>query len=185
MTANHPQSREKHYSETVARSMLNQEEAAYLPHDTEGKMQAINTILVPVDFSEHAPKLLRDAIYMANRLGARLDIIFVVESLSRYSGMTIPHISLAKLGEELRASAARKMDAFLDENMDETVPHRAQILHGDVAEQIVAHAVTNGSDLIMIATRGFRGLERAIFGSVAERVLKNAPCPVLTINPSQ
>ena len=148
-------------------------------------MQEINTILVPVDFSEHAPKLLRAAIYMANRLGARLDVVFVVESLNRYSGVAVPHISLEKLGQELRTSAERKMRAFLDENMDETVPHRAQVLYGDVAEQIIGHAVNNGSDLIMIATQGFRGLERAIFGSVAERVLKNAPCPVMTINPSQ
>lgn len=148
-------------------------------------MQEINTILVPVDFSEHAPKLLRAAIYMANRLGARLDVVFVVESLNRYGGVAVPHVSLEKLGQELRASAERKMAAFLDENMDETVPHRAQVLHGDVAEQIIGHAVNNGSDLIMIATQGFRGLERAIFGSVAERVLKNAPCPVMTINPSQ
>lgn len=148
-------------------------------------MRAINTILVPVDFSEHATKLLRAAIYLANRLGARLDIIFVVESLDRYSGFTVPHVSLEKLEQDLLASAERKMKAFLDENMDETVPHRAQVLHGDVAEQIIDHAVQNGSDLIVIATQGFRGLERAIFGSVAERVVKSAPCPVLTINPQQ
>lgn len=148
-------------------------------------MREINTILVPVDFSDHATKLLRAAIYVANRLGARLDIVFVVESLHRYSGLTVPHVSLEKLEHELLTSAERKMTAFLDENMDETVPHRAQVLHGDVAEQITTHAAKNGSDLIMIATQGFRGLERAIFGSVAERVLKTAPCPVMTINPLQ
>lgn len=147
-------------------------------------MRDINTILVPIDFSDQAPKLLRAAIYVANRLGARLDIVYVVESLHRYGGLTVPHASLKTMEEELRASAERKMTAFLDENMDDTVPHRAQVLHGDIAEQIIGHAGHNGSDLIMIATQGFRGLERAIFGSVAERVLKNAPCPVLTINPS-
>lgn len=146
-------------------------------------MWEIKTILVPVDFSQHAPKLLRAAIYVANRLGARLDIIFVVESLHRYGGLTVPHVSLETLEQELLASAERKMQAFLDENMDETIPHRAQVLHGDAAEQITGHAAQKGSDLIMIATQGFRGLERAIFGSVAERVLKEAPCPVLTINP--
>ncbi|MEW6595781.1 MAG: universal stress protein [Thermodesulfobacteriota bacterium] len=146
-------------------------------------MRKINTILVPVDFSEHAPKLLRAAVYVANQLGARLDILFVVESLHRYRGVAIPHISLEKMEQDLRAAAERRMASFLDENMDETVPHRAQVLQGEVAEQIVRHAAQNGSDLIIIATQGFRGLERTIFGSVAERVLKESPCPVLTINP--
>jgi len=148
-------------------------------------MLDINTILVPVDFSDQAPKLLRAATYLANRLSARLDIVYVVESLHRYGGLTVPHVSFAALEDELRASAERKMATFLEDNLDAPVPHRAQILHGEAAEEITAHARANGSDLIMIATQGFRGLERAIFGSVAERVLKNAPCPVLTINPLQ
>lgn len=148
-------------------------------------MRAIKTILVPVDFSEHAIKLLRAAIYVANNLGAHLDVVYVVESLNQYRGLAVPHISLDRLEQDLLASAERKMATFLAENMDETVPHRAQVLRGEVADQIIAHAAQNGSDLIIIATQGFRGISRAVFGSVAERIVKNAPCPVLTINPQQ
>jgi len=54
---------------------------------------------------------------------------------------------------------------------------------GDVAEQIVEFAATNKGDLIVMGTHGYKGLEKIMFGSVADKVVRSAPCPVLTINP--
>ena len=55
----------------------------------------------------------------------------------------------------------------------------------DIAEQIMSYAKNNGCDMIIMGTHGYKGLERIIFGSVADKVVKNACCPVLTINPYQ
>lgn len=148
-------------------------------------MQEIKNILVPVDFSDSATKLLRAAIYMAGKLHARVDIVFVVEGLQAYSGFAIPHMSLENMERELLDGAERKMEHFLADHMDESISHTAKILKGDIAAQITQYAAKAKTDLIVIATQSYRGLGRAIFGSVAERVLKTAPCPVMTINPFQ
>ena len=77
------------------------------------------------------------------------------------------------------------MESFLDANLEEGLRNDAKILKGDIADQITAYAAQKQCGLIMIATQGYRGFEKALFGSVADRVLKTAPCPVMTINPSQ
>ena len=59
------------------------------------------------------------------------------------------------------------------------------ILTGDVAEEILEHARTNNCDLIVMGTHGYKGFERILFGSIADKVVKTACCPVMTINPFQ
>jgi len=148
-------------------------------------MKEIKKILVPVDFSNNSPKLLDAAVYLAKNFNARLEVVYVVESLDNYSGFAVPHISLENFEQELREAAERKMEAFLEDNLEEGIAHDARILSGDVPAEITRHAKDAGCDLIVIATHGYKGLEKALFGSVAERVVKTAPCPVLTINPYQ
>lgn len=146
-------------------------------------MDKITKILVPVDFSKNAPKILNSAAYVAEKFAAELCIVYVVESLNAYTGFAIPHISLTKFEEELRKSAENKMAEFIEENTPEGVAHKNKVLTGDVAEEIKNYADNEKCDLIIIGTHGYKGLEKTLFGSIAEKVLKVAPCPVLTINP--
>ncbi|HSH13307.1 MAG TPA: universal stress protein, partial [Desulfurivibrionaceae bacterium] len=87
--------------------------------------------------------------------------------------------------EELFRGATEKMEKFLAENLKAGVPCESKILQGDVAETLINFATENKISLIIMATHGYKGLEKVLFGSVAERVVKTAPCPVLTINPYQ
>ncbi|MCF6291159.1 MAG: universal stress protein [Desulfobacterales bacterium] len=146
-------------------------------------MSQIKTILVPVDFSKNAKIILRHAVSEAEKSAARLVVVYVVEDLEKYSALSIPHISFAELEKDLLRGAEHKMESFLEENLDESVAHTSKILYGDVAEQINSFAKSEGVDLIVIGTHGYKGLERVLFGSVAEKVVKTAPCPVVTINP--
>jgi nucleotide-binding universal stress UspA family protein len=57
------------------------------------------------------------------------------------------------------------------------------VLRGDIADEIVKTAAEKNVDLIVMGTHGRKGLEKVLLGSVAERVIKNAPCPVMTVNP--
>jgi len=142
----------------------------------------IKKILVPVDFSANSIKLIKKAAAVAEDLGASLEIIHVTESLAPYAGFAVPHLPLDSLGKDILGYAEKKMTSFLEENLHSSVPHSAKVVAGqDAAAEIVRHAEENGSDLIIIASQGFKGLPKFIFGSVAERVLKQAPCPVLTI----
>lgn len=149
-------------------------------------MTNIKKIMVAIDFSENAPKILESAASFAGTFGAELCIVYVVESLDDYAGFAIPHISLDKLEGELLQGAETKMADFVEEQMAElkiSVPFKDKVLIGDVAGELTKYAEQERCDLIIIGTHGYKGLEKTLFGSVAEKVLKSAPCPVLTINP--
>ena len=146
-------------------------------------MMEFRKILVPIDFSENSPKILRDAAEIAERFGAELTVVFVVQSFEDYSGFFVPHIPITQFEEEMVQSATTKMESFLSENLKSKIPVNSKILQGDVAEELVKFATENGIGMIIMGTHGYKGLEKALFGSVAERVVKTAPCPVLTINP--
>lgn len=146
-------------------------------------MDEIKKILVPIDFSENSKKILQDAVTRAGQLDARVMVIYVVEGLEKFAGLSIPHISLAEFEKELAQSATNKLETFLEENMDPSVAYGSKVLKGDIVENINTVAESEGVDMIIMGTHGYKGLEKALFGSVAERVVKTAPCPVLTINP--
>lgn len=146
-------------------------------------MNAITKVLVPVDFSENASKILKDAVSIAAKFGAALHVIYVVQSFDDYSGFFVPHMPIAKFEEEMLQGAEKKMEQFLEENLPAGTPRTAKVLVGDVSEVIIDFAADEGMGLIIMGTHGYKGLERILFGSVAEKIVKNAPCPVLTINP--
>ena len=148
-------------------------------------MTEIKNILVPVDFSENSPKIAAFAVYMAERFKARLTVVYVVESLQDYEGFAIPHISLGQFKEGLQKSAQDKMDDFVEEHLPLSSNYDAKVVIGDVAATINSIAKKRGMDMIVMGTHGYKGLKHALFGSVAEKVVTTAPCPVLTVNPNR
>jgi nucleotide-binding universal stress UspA family protein len=146
-------------------------------------MTAIKKILVPVDFSENSQKILRSAEEFASKFEASLAIVFVVQSFDDYSGFFVPHMPIAQFEEEVVQSAREKMKSFVAETLSGGGASATAILSGDVAGEINRYAAEQGVDLIIMGTHGYKGLEKVLFGSVAEKIVKTAPCPVLTINP--
>lgn len=146
-------------------------------------MNEIKKILVPVDFSENSQKILRTAVEFAARFKAEVVIVFVVQSFDDYSGFFVPHMPIIQLEEEMVKSATEKMKSFVAETLNGSVPHGTAILSGDVVEEINRFAGKEKADLIVMGTHGYKGLDKILFGSVAEKIVKTAPCPVLTINP--
>lgn len=143
----------------------------------------VKNILAPVDFSENSGKILQTATYFAKTFGAKLTVLFVVQNFDDYSGFFVPHIPLAQFEEDLLKSAENKMDAFLQENLDQPDLVDAKVLTGDIAEEITSYIEKSAIDLIIMGTHGYKGLEKVLFGSVAEKIVKMASCPVMTINP--
>lgn len=151
-------------------------------------MLKIKTVVTPIDFSENAQKVAEAAVIMAVRFEARLKLVFIVQNFDDYSGFFVPPVNLPNLEEELYQSAQRKMDTFVDENKElfsgmglEKVD--GEVRRGDVAEEILSYAIENNCDLIVMGTHGYKGIEKVMFGSVADKIVKNSCCPVLTINP--
>ena len=146
-------------------------------------MNEIKKILVPVDFSENSQKVLRTAADVAGRFKAEVIVVFVVQSFDDYSGFFVPHMPIIQLEEEMVKSATEKMKSFVAETLNGSVPHTSAVLSGDVVEEINRFAAKEKADMIVMGTHGYKGLDKILFGSVAEKIVKTAPCPVLTINP--
>ncbi len=146
-------------------------------------MNEIKKILVPVDFSENSQKILKSAAYIAGKFQASLSVIFVVQSFEDYSGFFVPHMPISQFEDEMLQSAEKKMASFLEENLGPSTACESKVLAGDVAEEIASYAESQGIDLIVMGTHGYKGFEKVLFGSIAEKIVKTAPCPVMTINP--
>lgn len=145
-------------------------------------MQA-KRILVPIDFSENSNKILQYGIFVAKQFEAKIDVVFVAQTFHDYSEFFEPHIPVIQFKDDLVASAKERMDSFLTENMDAAVTFESKIMVGDVAEEILELVKVSNIDMIVMGTHGYKGLEKILFGSVAEKIVKMASCPVLTVNP--
>jgi len=151
-------------------------------------MQTIKRILTPVDFTDSSGKIIRTATFMAGTFKADLYLVFVAQTFEDYSGFFVPPVHLPNMEEELFASAQQQMETYVEENKamfaEAGVPQvNGKVLSGDIAEEILKYAVKKKVQLIVMGTRGYKGVERIMFGSVAEKVVKSACCPVMTINP--
>lgn len=146
-------------------------------------LPAISRVLVPIDFSDTAAGAARYADALAQRVGARVTLLHVVPPLSFDYAMAEPTESrAAELRQQRLGGAAQALGKFPppDEHSGHslaTEPTRA-VAEGDAAEQILAHA--ENTDLIVMPTRGRSALQRWLtIGSVTQRILHDADCPVL------
>lgn len=146
-------------------------------------IEEVKKILVPVDFSNNSKKILQSAVNIAAKFEATLSLIFVVQSFDDYSGFFVPHMPIAQFQDEMLVSARQKMADFIEDNLPAGKIYESNVVAGDVAEEIIGFAASSKADMIIMGTHGYKGIERVLFGSVAEQIVKTAPCPVLTINP--
>lgn len=151
-------------------------------------MKEIKSILTPIDFSENASIISDAAIYVAGKFGASLNFVFVVQDFEDYSGFMAPPVNMLNLKEEILESAQQQMNKFIDEHKSQFKEAgissvKSEVLTGDIAEEIMSYQKANNCDLIVMGTHGYKGFERILFGSVADKVVKNSCCPVMTINP--
>jgi nucleotide-binding universal stress UspA family protein len=144
-------------------------------------MKPFEKILVPIDFGQHSAEAMRRAVDVAGHYGASLTLVYVYEPLDYalpegYALYTPEQVGqlLDDFRERLRA-AAREVEGM----GAPAVAH--EVLTGPAASEIVEYARAHGMDLIVMGTHGRRGLSHLLMGSVAERVLRTAPCPVLTV----
>jgi nucleotide-binding universal stress UspA family protein len=140
-------------------------------------------ILVPVDFSDSSASALRNAAKQAAESGGSLIIVHVVPA--DYGWLGIGREELRDLDRSLQRQASDRLRAFADENVGDDVAADLEVRVGQPAEQILAAARESQCDSIMLSTRGLTGLDRYLIGSVADRVARLAPCPVVLLRPGK
>ncbi len=146
-------------------------------------MANIKKILCAVDFSEHSPMVADYAKTMAKALDASVICLYVAPSLSQYVGFHVPPSSIENFVKDIVSGADESMRKFLEEHFKD-VAVKGEVATGYAAEEIITTAEEEKVDLIVMGTHGRKGIDRILFGSVAEKVVKTAKCPVLTIRPN-
>jgi nucleotide-binding universal stress UspA family protein len=141
----------------------------------------IKKILFTADFSEATHHAFSYALDLSKKYGAKLFILHVVHNTFIYPGMHIPHDSLDVVNREMEEAARKTLHKLTLSAGDGSRNIESGVLRGVPYEEILKFASSNAIDLIVVGTHGRKGLDRAILGSTAERVVRNATCPVLTV----
>lgn len=137
----------------------------------------VNTILVPVDFSPGALHALNFAASLARRLGSSIVLVHVMDSI--YVSGRFDSRRLRSLRAEAHEESKRLLSALAKRRVRPRVPVRHYLLKGGPSTKIVEMASRTGADLIVMGSEGRSGIKRLLVGSVAEKVLRLAHCPVL------
>lgn len=138
-------------------------------------------ILFPTDFSEGALNALPYALDMTKSCDAKLYLFHVIYDVATASGLYVPHISFDEMYKDLEKGAKKELERFACEEMKGCKDVEYTVVRGIPHEAILKFAEEKNIDLIVIATHGRKGLDRFLFGSTAEKVVRYAPCPVLTV----
>jgi nucleotide-binding universal stress UspA family protein len=145
-------------------------------------MIEIKRILAPTDFSAHAEGALRYACALADRLGADLHVLHVLSEIvpTGPDPLLMP-VMPPQFYQDDEERAAKTLETAIDPSWGQPRGLARAVRWGTPAEAIVDYAAEQKADLIVIATHGRTGLSHVLLGSVAERIVREAPCPVLTI----
>jgi nucleotide-binding universal stress UspA family protein len=154
-------------------------------------MNKMKKILAPTDFSELSQAGIRHALNLARDLGAEVTVYHVVsqEELIRYSKEIREKLAYASplpSGDQLLEKYEEALDRFLRDHFSDLlsgVTIRRKVEFGEPYRNIVDEAEKEGVDWIVISTHGRTGLSHALMGSVTEKVVRYAPCPVLSVHP--
>ncbi|MEE8397800.1 MAG: universal stress protein [Desulfobacterales bacterium] len=145
-------------------------------------MLPVKRIFCPTDFSEPSYEALKVADEMALHFSAELFLIHVVKPISVNPVHIDPtSFNLPMYEKERVASAEQAIERISGEKLSADISSSTIVVQGDPAYQIVASAADENADLIVIATHGLTGWKKLIFGSVTEKVIRLAKCPVLSI----
>lgn len=148
-------------------------------------MPTIHRILVPTDFGECSTPALRFAVDLAEKFGAELVLLHVVQDLALAmpdAVMPTP-IPGPDLGQLIDAGKGGLANLIERENLARFSP-RTEVRVGSPVAEIVAAAGDLKADLLCVGTHGRTGLAHLLLGSQAERIIREAPCPVLTVKPA-
>ncbi len=146
-------------------------------------MKEFKKILFPVDLSESSEKILPYVQAVAKKFEAKIHILFAARVFEYFTSIYVPHPSINKFEKEIIDGAEKKLYEFIDKHFKEYPGTKTVVVAGDASEEIINYVESQGIDLIIMGTHGRKGLDKVMFGSVAERVVKTSPVPVLVVNP--
>jgi nucleotide-binding universal stress UspA family protein len=144
-------------------------------------MIRIKKILCPTDFSEYSLYALTYAAGFAQQYGAKLILLHVVDVFLHDPAYFAPYVPDRAMFTGYEKDALEKLEGVVKEKVPEGVQTECIVKEGRAFVEIVKSAREKEIDMIVISTHGRTGISHAMFGSTAERVVRKAPCPVLSV----
>jgi nucleotide-binding universal stress UspA family protein len=141
----------------------------------------LNKVLVPTDFSESARHALTYGTSFAQEYHAQLVLLHVVENLTVGYASDLFPVPMAEVFHEISGYARAELAKLAVEVRERGVEVEEQVVQGKPSAEIIRFAGENAVDMIVLGTHGKGVLDQALFGSTTERVVRRAPCPVLTV----
>ena len=139
-------------------------------------------LLVPVDFSDPSVNAVQYAARLAEKLSAEVVLLYVVESMMYPSGMgEVVDLDYISLENELEQKGSKTLQQLIELHLQETNNPQHLIRKGIAHKEIVSTANDGNYSMIIIATHGYSGFRHMMLGSVAEKVVRAATVPVLTL----
>ena len=144
-------------------------------------MKQIRQVLYATDFSATSRRALDTTLALAKAQKARLTIVHVLAPVVLVPEQYLDAIVMDQLQKQARLWSTRQLAKVATQAKKAGVNASVLLREGDAADQIIRACRKTKSDLIVLGTHGRRGLEKFVLGSVAERVVRGAPCPVVTV----
>jgi nucleotide-binding universal stress UspA family protein len=141
----------------------------------------LKKVLVPTDFSESARHALTYGISFAKEYAAELVLLHVVENLTVGYASDLFPVPMAEVFQEISGYAKAELAKLGEEARQRGVTVQEQVVQGKPSAEIIRFAAENQVDIVVLGTHGKGMLDQALFGSTTERVVRRAPCPVLTV----
>ena len=144
-------------------------------------MRTFDKILFATDFSESSEHAFEYALSLAQQFQSRLTILHVINEPVDLRGFYVPHVSFENLEKEIEEGAQQMMAKFCATHITDFTNYETLIVTGIPFEEILKHAEKNQDSFIVLGTQGRSGIDHLLFGSTAERVVRKALCPVVTV----
>lgn len=141
----------------------------------------IRRILFATDFSEGSSHALPYAVDIAKRYGAKLYFVHVVYDLTTTAGWYVPNTSVEEIYRDIEKGARAELEKITTDEITGVPEIEYTVLKGTPHEEITKFVLEKQIDLIVLGTHGRKGIDRVLFGSTAEQIVRNAPCPVLSV----
>jgi nucleotide-binding universal stress UspA family protein len=141
----------------------------------------VNNILVPVDFSNYSKNALAYAVNIAQSYKAQLQVLHIIEETMHPAFSISGKSSIFDLLPGIKDDSRKRAEKMLKEVISDDIKSNVYVKGGRAASDIINFAKENSTGLIVIATHGLTGLEHMLLGSVTEKVVRMAHCPVFTV----
>ncbi|MDL2316726.1 universal stress protein [Desulfovibrio sp. OttesenSCG-928-A18] len=146
-------------------------------------MASIKKIICALDLSQHSALVAEYAVAVAKAFDAEIVAVYAAPALTQYVGFHVPPSSIENFVGEIVSGAEKTMQEFVSEHFS-GVKATGKVVNGYAAEEILNMIEQSGADLLIMGTHGRKGIDRILFGSVAEKIVKSSPIPVMTVRPT-